>query len=318
MKSSIGYYPTVSVILPAKNEAAYIRKCLESIKAFNYPRELLDVVVVDNGSTDATVSEALRYHVRVLEKRDVYVGAVRNAGVKVTRGELLVFIDADCIAGTNYIYSAVEALRSQEIGAVGGGCTAPADGTWVERAWGSGIPHSHEVKALAASTFAIRRDVFVNIGGFNEMITAGEDDELSNRLVASGYKLHSLKECWVIHLGYPKTLMAVAKRQVWHGSHQIQSAKNYLDRMLIITHLFLVGLMVLLVALVVDPYSVYSLVAAALLLMMTFILAFKKVRTVRGAENIVLRLCALVPVYFNFMVGRAIGLLKNYVYMIRR
>lgn len=313
LKSCVENLPTVSIILPAKNEAAYIGKCLSAINEFNYPRHLIEVVVVDNGSTDDTAPEAIRHDARLVMKQGGYVGAVRNTGAIQTSGEILIFIDADCLAGKEYVLAVVAALQNQEIGAVGGGCTAPSNGTWVEKTWGAGgTPCDRTVKVLAASSFSIRRDVFDNVGGFNEAITAGEDDELSNRLSASGYKLISLKDCWVVHLGYPKTLMAVAMRQLWHGTHQIQSAKNIYDKMLLLSHLYLAGILLMLIAAVSDLRGVVLGAAVLILLLIPVMLSLKKVKDHGQVKHRTMRLFSLVPVYIFYMIGRAVGLLRNY------
>src|SRR3954464_650591 len=91
---------TFTFVIPTYNEAANIGRCLESIAALDYPSSAFDVIVVDNGSADSTVSIAQgfadRLRLQVLTLPKVRIAALRNFGAKHAIGEFLVFMDADC------------------------------------------------------------------------------------------------------------------------------------------------------------------------------------------------------------------------------
>ena len=86
-------FERVSVIIPAFNAARYIGEALESVFAQTLPAD--EVIVIDDGSTDDTVSEATRFPVKLLSQKNRGSAAARNAGVHASRGGLLAFLDAD-------------------------------------------------------------------------------------------------------------------------------------------------------------------------------------------------------------------------------
>jgi glycosyltransferase involved in cell wall biosynthesis len=88
-----GETPLVSVVVTCFNQADFLAEAIESVLAQSYPR--LEVLVVDDGSTDATASVAARHAVRYLWQPNAGLSAARNTGIAHTEGELLVFLDSD-------------------------------------------------------------------------------------------------------------------------------------------------------------------------------------------------------------------------------
>jgi len=88
--------PLVSIVIPAHNEERYIEKTLSHIKKQSYKH--IEVIVVDDGSTDSTIKTARKYADKIIKlKKRKGVSYARNAGAKIARGNLLVFLDADTI-----------------------------------------------------------------------------------------------------------------------------------------------------------------------------------------------------------------------------
>jgi glycosyltransferase involved in cell wall biosynthesis len=127
-------YPLVSVIVPAYNASAYIEEALGSVLAQDYPS--LEVIVVDDGSQDGTPGLARRFgeRVRVVEQNNAGPAAARNCAVKLARGDLLAFIDADDVWLPGKLKAQVDYLRAHpETGLVYGRYlrwTANPDGTF--------------------------------------------------------------------------------------------------------------------------------------------------------------------------------------------
>src|SRR5436305_1935247 len=87
--------PLVSVVMPAFNAEAFVAEGIESVLAQDY--ECVEVIVVDDGSTDNTSAVASRYPVKCIAQKNSGIAAARNAGVAVSRGSLVAFLDADDI-----------------------------------------------------------------------------------------------------------------------------------------------------------------------------------------------------------------------------
>jgi cellulose synthase/poly-beta-1,6-N-acetylglucosamine synthase-like glycosyltransferase len=174
--------PTVAVIVPVYNGAATIRTCLEALLAQDWPREALELIVVDNRSTDATQAVVAEYPVRVLEERGAQSSyAARNRGVAASHGELLAFTDADCVPERGWIRALAAAFEDHGVGLAAGPIEAwRADGL-VERyqavrALRAERAVRHPVLPFAqTANAACPRVVFDAVGGFDAACAFGGD-----------------------------------------------------------------------------------------------------------------------------------------------
>jgi glycosyltransferase involved in cell wall biosynthesis len=113
--------PMVSVVIPAFNAGGRITRLLDSLEAQHYPRDRYEVIVVDNDSQDDTRERAAKYPVLLLsETRRRNPGSARNVGVQQAKGEVIAFIDADCIATPEWIVEAVKVMQMQGADLVAG------------------------------------------------------------------------------------------------------------------------------------------------------------------------------------------------------
>ena len=106
----------VSVVVPFYNEERWIAKCVEGLLAQTYPRNRYEIILVDNGSTDASTTIARRFpELRVLTEatRGSYVA--RNRGVSAAEGELIAFIDADCVPSPDWVEEIVQSMADPDV-----------------------------------------------------------------------------------------------------------------------------------------------------------------------------------------------------------
>jgi glycosyltransferase involved in cell wall biosynthesis len=117
---------SVSFIIPAHNEEQLLGRTLSAIAAVvRSLKEPVEVIVVDDASTDGTVAIASAHRARVISVQCRHISAARNAGARVANGEMLVFVDADTVVNSAAVRSAIAAMRA---GAVGGGSAFSFDG----------------------------------------------------------------------------------------------------------------------------------------------------------------------------------------------
>jgi glycosyltransferase involved in cell wall biosynthesis len=310
---------TARVVIPARNEGRWISACIESVKRQAYPAALFEIVVADGGSSDGTPDLAAAAGARIVSAGPVHPGAVRNAGASDCRSDLLAFVDGDCEVGPDWLAAAIELFSDPSIGAVGGGCTVDSTANWVERSWVSDPPERPEdVSALPGASMIVRSTVFHEIGGFRTDLSAAEDDDLSRRIASKGLRLVSHPRCFVVHHGYPRTLLGVARRQVWHGSYQLDGRGASRDSMVVATHVFLGGLIAWPgSALAYGLWSLPSAAAGALVLGTVLAAAGKREFVGRRSPS-AMTLLARSLVYLFFFLGRAAGLLNNYWRKLRR
>lgn len=230
-----------SFIVPCLNEATHIGKCLQSLRNQTIPREEFELIVVDNGSTDDSVRISSELADKVYIKPDLKVGALRNFGAKMARGDTLVFIDADCTLPSNWLERlSQQPLVSNKRLVLGGGCELPPDATWIEKNWLLEGPNGNALpKDLLGCSILIRKDLFNEVGGFNETMSSGEDSELSSRLRSAGAEVKISRDANVIHWGNAKTQKAFIRRQIWHAeSYSEDLLRNLKDPVFLITVAF--------------------------------------------------------------------------------
>ena len=106
--------PFVSVVVPVRNGERTIAACLESLLAQDYPKDKVEIIVVDNDSADHTAEIIQRYPVTYLLEREVRnPGGVRNRGMREVRGDIVAFTDGDCVAVQDWLQRGVAAFRQK-------------------------------------------------------------------------------------------------------------------------------------------------------------------------------------------------------------
>ncbi|HYR95839.1 MAG TPA: glycosyltransferase [Candidatus Binatus sp.] len=189
--------PMVSVIVPAFNAEHTIGDCLEALLAQDYPPERLEIIAVDNRSTDRTAAVMCQHPVRVVAERRVQSSyAARNTGLAAARGSVLCFTDSDCLPDPGWVEAMVAALADDDAGGAAGRIEAATGTTLVER-------FQVEERVLdAANAFtrpalpfaqtanaAYRRVIFQRVGLFDPSLVSGGDLDLSWRMQRAGWGL---------------------------------------------------------------------------------------------------------------------------------
>lgn len=200
--------PKISVVIPAYNNAATLGECIAALE----PRsEVLEVIVVDDASTDGTAAVAAEMDVRVLRlERNSGPAAARNLGAREAKGELVFFVDADVVLRPGMIPRMRQNFSTHpEYAAVFGSYDAMPRARSVVSQYRNLMHHFYHQQGRAeASTFwagcgAVRRSVFLSLGGFDERrfpYPSIEDIELGYRLRNAGYRILLDKSLQATHL----------------------------------------------------------------------------------------------------------------------
>jgi len=179
----------ISVVIPAYNEEQYLGHCLAALARQTYPADRFEVIVVDNGSTDATAEIARRHGARVVVEPHKGVARARQAGFEAARGAVIASTDADTVVPPFWVARIAEHFRADPaLGAVYGPVYWP-DGRQMEQllvrypiTWGLWASNRVRRSLWWGSNFAVRREVFREAGGFPVDWTSGEDTDLSLRV----------------------------------------------------------------------------------------------------------------------------------------
>ncbi len=202
--------PQVSVVIPARDAARTLPRCLEAVIAqiaLQSPAAV-EVIVVDDCSNDQTSEVAGHYPVQLVRlPRHSGPSAARNRGAQAARGAVLFFVDSDVVIAPGALAKALDIMSARpEVGAlIGSYDDDPADHSIVSRFKNLAHHHFHQRSHAEATTFwgacgVIRRDCFMAAGGFDESRFQIEDIELGYRLVEGGVRIALDPELQVKHL----------------------------------------------------------------------------------------------------------------------
>ena len=303
--------PFVSVILPVYNEERYLEECLKSLKEIDYPVDLYEIISVDNGSQDNSFFIAQQYADQCLLIKDVNVGAVRNYGALHSRGEMLVFLDSDCIVDKGWLRRGVELLKQETKSVYGGTLFLRTNPLWIEKYWLLPIDKDNSIQSdLRGSCIFIRKIDFLAEKGFDESITSGEDSDFSLKLKNDGFRVEITDDLGVVHLGNPVTVGGFIRRQIWHSENYIKKIKKSIfDKTFILVVLYLLSVIFSLL------YIVYlgslNLCVIILLLIIPAIFSFKRIRRANFRNRNFIDIFCIYIIDHLYLVGRSLGLLKG-------
>lgn len=234
--------PFVSVLVPVRNEERYIERCLYSLARQDYPRDRFEVLVIDGRSTDLTRQVVSRFaaestlDVRLLDNPRLLPAAAMNTGLTAAAGEVIVRVDGHAHVAPDFLRQSVSALERWRADCVGGVITSEGDtlaGEAIAAAMssrfgvgGSAFRVGGAGKVDTVAFGAYRREVFRRIGGFDEDIERGEDDEFNYRLLDAGGTIVLAPE---IHAAYTVrgTLGGVWRQYFGYGRAKPQVLRRH-------------------------------------------------------------------------------------------
>lgn len=203
----------ISIICPIYNEAKYIARCIDSILAQDYPKDDMEVILVDGMSTDGTreivAGYAAQYpFIRLVDNPKRIVAPAMNIGIRASKGGIIIRLDAHAIFPTNYLSELVKNLKELKAENVGGVCrTLPVNDTPVCVAIANvlssnfGMGNSYfrvgatEVMEVDTVPFGcFHRELFDRIGYFDEELIRNQDDEFNGRIIKNGGKIYLLPQ----------------------------------------------------------------------------------------------------------------------------
>ena len=208
----------LSFVIPAFNEERNLPRLISSIREYIRNEFEYEIIVIDNGSTDGTVAMAKEIADKILVDPVLNIGGLRNLGASVSEGKVLVFLDADVrltpkwIQTFKSIYEKVISTR----GMFGSWVKIPENPSWIEKYW-FGPLEKREFSHVNSAHMIITKELFDELGGFDEYLETGEDYDFSVRVKKQGLIIYNEPELEVIHDGFPKTLSRFIIREYWHG-----------------------------------------------------------------------------------------------------
>jgi len=233
--------PSISIIVPAYNAEKTVAKTLQSLVGQDYPKGSYEIIVVDDGSTDGTVEAIKKFKgVKLVLQEHAGPAVARNRGVRHSKGDILLFTDADCIAGNgNWIRNMIKPLENKAVVGVCGTYKTGNGNSIVSRFVGYEIEARHDsmrrqhaIDFVGTFSAAYRRDVFLKFGGFDESFdrASGEDTDLSFKVSKSGGMIVFAPDAYVYH-HHPDTLGTMLKKKFWMGYWRVPLYRKHADKL---------------------------------------------------------------------------------------
>ncbi|WP_197998093.1 glycosyltransferase [Gimesia maris] len=221
----------MSLVIPGRNCAQTLEKCLNSVVPLLERGELEEILFVDDGSTDKTAEIARRYPVQVIKGTGSGPGAARNLGWRQAQGASIWFIDSDCVAEPDTLQKLLPHLNDPDVAGVGGSYANLYPDSLLATLIHEEIVARHrrmpqEVNFLGGFNVLYRHAVLDELNGFDESETNGpgaagaEDCDFSFRAVRSKHRLHFEFNSHVGH-HHPRNLWRYMQTQARHGYYRI-------------------------------------------------------------------------------------------------
>lgn len=264
----------MSIIVPVHNGEQVIGKCLDALHAQDYHGQK-EIIVVDDGSIDRTVDEVERFSsVRLITQPHRGPAAARNRGARAARGDVLLFIDADCEADTAWLKEMASLFSEKSVAGVQGEYRTRQT-SLVARFAQREIENRYErmkqqtrIDFIGTYSAAYRREIFLRNDGFYEGFSAasGEDPDLSFRLAKQGYRLVLNPRAMVFHR-HPETVAAYARQKFYRAYWRVLLYRRHKEKMIADSYtpqslklqvglLYLIGVLLILLAFIVSLFSI--------------------------------------------------------------
>ena len=219
------FAPKVSIIVATLNNEQTIEECLKSIIELDYPKDLLEIIVIDGCSKDATLKIAQKYPVKVISV-PLNAPAAYNYALKIATSELLGFIDADAKVERDWLKKLAPAMANPQVAGISGNIE-----TWnEENIWARNIGYDlknryarlkKSTTRIATMNLLLKKSVIEEIGGFDENLPSQYDTDLGFRITNRGYKLIFEPNAKCYHFNRP-SIAGYFRQQLQYGKNTLK------------------------------------------------------------------------------------------------
>jgi cellulose synthase/poly-beta-1,6-N-acetylglucosamine synthase-like glycosyltransferase len=224
-----------NIIIPVYNGSKTVSKTLSAVDRQTVPHSDFEVIVVDDGSTDDTAKTVKAFpFVRLLSQANAGPAVARNSGARAAKGDILVFLDADCVPRPDWLERMLKPFEGSAVVGAQGRYENPLP-DWMARFVQLEIEERYarmekreSIDFIGSYSAAYRRDVFLSEGGFDERFrtASGEDPDLSFRLANKGHKMVFCPEAVVAHF-HPTSLKKYWRTKFYRAYWRVRMyAKN--------------------------------------------------------------------------------------------
>jgi len=219
------------VIVPNLN-SPIVGKTLDSLCQQNCPWEYEIIVIGQDKYEQIPIKDQIR---SITTSTPTYQSISRNIGIQESKGDLLVFIDSDCIASPEWLFRLIQHFENPNINIVGGGVTFPKDHFWT---FCDNVATFHEYlnetkpgwrEQLPTINLGIRKSVIEQVGLFDERLPIGEDIDLTTRMRIHGHQLYFDPMATITHLSQRRSITSIFHHAFDFGRYSRKLDPRYSD-----------------------------------------------------------------------------------------
>ena len=298
----------ISFIIPAFNEEKELPVTIADIlNNADYFEGGVEIIVVDNGSTDNTclVCRNLDDRITVIPNVSGSIARLRNVGADIAEGNLFVFIDADISLSEKWFEVMNEVYESvvSEASITGSKCI-PDTQNYLSKYWFQ-LVNPKKANYINSGHLIISAKIFGDIEGFNENLKTAEDVDICQRALSKGISIKPSNDLIAIHRGYPSNLSQFFRREAWHGQQDSNSLHEILKSKTAILSIATMSQLAIFLVLFLATFSILPLFAgiAISIIVSSFFYIFKT----RKPTKVLLGW----PIAFMYFSGRSYSLLMK-------
>jgi GT2 family glycosyltransferase len=233
--------PFCSIVVPTRGRPEQLRECLDALAALDYPADLYEVVVVDDGG-DSPLEAAVgpfrdRIPLSLLRREHGGPAAARNAGAARARGSLLAFTDDDCRPSPQWLRRLAEhhvlepdvALGGHTVNALHRNPFSAASQLIINAGYGWNNYDPRNARFFTTNNLAVPASAFRELGGLDVRFRTSEDRDFCDRWVASGRRMHYVADA-LVHHAHALTLRGFCRQHFSYGRGAFRFHSEHLRR----------------------------------------------------------------------------------------
>ena len=214
--------PLVSIVVPVRNGEGFIGDCLASVLAARYAVDRREILVVDNGSADSTAEIVKGHPITYLFEPEIGPSPARNRGIEASSGEIVAFLDADCVVTKGWLEELVAPFAAPDVWSVAGEILSYPPETRAQRylamrkaRWQKPAVESEWWPFAVTANVAFRRETFDRVGYFDPMLIRAQDKDFGRRFLSTGLKMEYSPKAVVFHRHRATTRGFFQQHQGW-------------------------------------------------------------------------------------------------------
>lgn len=224
---------SVSIVIPAYNCEKTIGQAIETCLEQDYPKDKIEIIVVDDGSTDNTKNIVAKYPLKYIYQPNGGPAKARNTGWRNSKAEIVCFLDADCVAERKWIAKMIAHYIREKTVCVGGRYEIANEENLLARCIYSEFLVRYSKmpelpKYIGSHGYSFRRSFLEKIGGYCEEYTmaSAEDNDLAYRILSAGYWPLFDQKIVIAHHFHTK-ILPYLRIQFWHGYWRMKLYRDH-------------------------------------------------------------------------------------------